>query len=162
MRTVEVMQIIIHTHRIYSPSADDMIAIYCEECTTFAPATIAPVITANVKRNPNPNPKPNLNHYPTPNQKPNYPHSSSLLSEISSPEQLSPEQNIGSPLRNGANRIAMIRKSKTRGRVNNLAAKGPYPDNSRHQDNSPPCRYWSWCVVLLVDNGLVGSCPSGE
>ena len=66
-----------------------------EECTTFAPATIAPVINANVKRkpNPNPNPKLNLNPYPTPNQKPNYYlHSNSLLSEISSPEQLSPEQ----------------------------------------------------------------------
>ena len=65
------------------------------ECTTFAPATIAPVINANVKRNPNPNPnpKPNLHPYPTPNQKPNhYPHSNSLLSEISSPEQLLPEQ----------------------------------------------------------------------
>ena len=31
------------------------------ECTTFAPATIVPVINANVKRNPNPNPNPNLN-----------------------------------------------------------------------------------------------------
>ena len=28
-----------------------------KECTTFAPATIAPVINPNVKRNPNPNPK---------------------------------------------------------------------------------------------------------
>ena len=67
------------------------------ECTTFAPATIAPVINANVKHNPNPNPNPNpkrnLNPYPTLNQKPNhYPHSNSLLSEISSPEQLLPEQ----------------------------------------------------------------------
>ena len=67
---------------------------YAIECTTFAPATIAPVINVNVKRNPNPNPnpnpKPNLNPYPTPNQKPNhYPHSNSLLSEISSPEQMS-------------------------------------------------------------------------
>ena len=26
-----------------------------------------------------------------------------------------------------------------------------------HQDNSPPCRYWSWWVVLLVGNG-----PGGE
>ena len=45
---------------------------------TFAPATIAPVINANVKRNPNPNPnpKPNLNPHPTPNQKSNhYPNS---------------------------------------------------------------------------------------
>ena len=56
------------------------------ECTTFAPATIAPVINANVKHNPNPKtiPKPNLNPYPTPNQKPNhYPYSNSLLPEIS-------------------------------------------------------------------------------
>ena len=71
------------------------------ECPTFAPATIAPVIDANVKRNPNPNPnpKPNLNPYHTLNQKPNhYPHSNSLLFEISSPEQLSPEVNVGSPL----------------------------------------------------------------
>ena len=48
------------------------------ECTTFAP-----IINANIKRNPNPNPspKPNLNPYPTQNQKPNhYPHSNSLLS----------------------------------------------------------------------------------
>ena len=73
---------------------DDSTTSYTE-CTTFAPATIALVINANVKRNPNPNPNPdpNLNPYPTPNQKPNhYPHSNSLLSEISSPEQLSPEQ----------------------------------------------------------------------
>ena len=28
------------------------------------------------------------------------------------------------------------------------------------RENSPPYRYWSWWVVLLVDNGLVGSCPS--
>ena len=60
------------------------------ECT-FAPATIAPMINANVKRNPNPNPNPYLNPYPTPNQKPNhYPHSNSL-SEISQ-EQLLLEQ----------------------------------------------------------------------
>ena len=52
----------------------------------FAPATIAPMINANIKLNPNPNP--NINPYPTPNQKPNhYPHSNSLLSEISSQEQ---------------------------------------------------------------------------
>ena len=37
------------------------------ECTTFAPATVAPKINANV--NPNPNPNPNLNPYLTPNQK---------------------------------------------------------------------------------------------
>ena len=38
------------------------------ECTTFAPATIAPVVNPNVKRNPNPKPySPNLNPYPTPN-----------------------------------------------------------------------------------------------
>ena len=55
------------------------------EGTTFAPATVAPVINANVKRNPNsnPNPNPNLKPYPTLNQKPNYyPHFNSLLSEI--------------------------------------------------------------------------------
>ena len=57
---------------------------------TFAPATIAPMVNANVKHNPNPNPNPNLNPYPTLNQKPNHnPHSNSLLSEQ---EQLSPEQ----------------------------------------------------------------------
>ena len=45
------------------------------ECTTFAPAPIAPVITAKVKHNPNPNHNPNFNPYPIPNQKPNhYPH----------------------------------------------------------------------------------------
>ena len=61
------------------------------DCTTFAPATIAPMINANVERNPNPNPY--LNPYPTPNQKPNHhPHSNFLLSEIPSQEQLSPEQ----------------------------------------------------------------------
>ena len=50
------------------------------ECMTFVPATIAPVINANVKRNPNPNPNPNLISYPTPSQTPNhYPHSNSLL-----------------------------------------------------------------------------------
>ena len=37
------------------------------ECTTFAPATIAPVVNPNVKRNPIPNPNPNPNPYPTPN-----------------------------------------------------------------------------------------------
>ena len=59
------------------------------ECTTFAPATIATV----VKHNPNPNHNPTLNPYPTPNQKPNHHlQSNSLLSEISSQEQLSPEQ----------------------------------------------------------------------
>ena len=80
-----------------------------KECTTFAPATIAPMINANVKHNPNPNPNlnpnpnpilnpnPNPNHnlnpYPTLNQKPNhYPHSHSLLSEISSQEQMSDHQ----------------------------------------------------------------------
>ena len=58
---------------------------FIRECTTnFAPATIAPVINANVKRTSNPNPNPNLNPYPTPNQKANhYPHSNSLLPEIS-------------------------------------------------------------------------------
>ena len=32
-----------------------------KECTTFAPVTIAPMINANVKRNPSPNPNLNLN-----------------------------------------------------------------------------------------------------
>ena len=38
------------------------------ECPTFAPATIAPMVNANVKHNPNPNPNPdpNLNHHPIP------------------------------------------------------------------------------------------------
>ena len=66
----------------------------------FAPATIAPVVNPNVKRNrnpdpnPNPNPNPNLIPYTIPRtKKPNHhPHSYSLLSEISSQEQLSPEQ----------------------------------------------------------------------
>ena len=68
---------------------------WCGECTTFAPATIAPVINTNVKHNsnPNPNPNPNLNSYPSPNPKPNhYPHSNSLLPKISWQGQLSPEQ----------------------------------------------------------------------
>ena len=64
-----------------------------QECPTFAPATIAPAVHPNVEHNPNPNPNPNLNTYPTPNLKPNHhPHSNSLLSEISSQEQLSPAQ----------------------------------------------------------------------
>ena len=51
------------------------------------------MINTNIKRNPNPNPNPNLNPYPTPKQKPNhYPHSYSLLSEISSQEQMSDQQ----------------------------------------------------------------------
>ena len=77
------------------PRYNEVLGTMKIECMTFAPATIAPVINVNVKPNPNPNPnpKPNLNPYPTPNQKSNhYPHSKSLLSEISSPEQLSPEQ----------------------------------------------------------------------
>ena len=47
----------------------------------------------NHNPNPNPNPNPNLNPYPTLNQIPNhYPHSYSMLLEISSQEQLTPEQ----------------------------------------------------------------------
>ena len=67
--------------------------LICCPCPTLKLiTTFAPVINVNVKRNPNPNPKPNLKPYPTLNQKPNhYPHSNSLLSEISSPEQMSPE-----------------------------------------------------------------------
>ena len=62
-------------------------------CTTFALATIAPMVNANVKHNPNPNLIPNPNPYPTLNLKPNhYPRSNSLLLEISSQEQLSLEQ----------------------------------------------------------------------
>ena len=61
------------------------------ECTTFAPATIA-MVNANVKHNLNSNPNPNLNPYPILIQKYHYPHSNSLLLEISSQEQLSPEQ----------------------------------------------------------------------
>ena len=61
------------------------------KCTTFAPTTIAPMINANVKYNPNS--KPIMNPYLTSNQKSNYyPHSNSLLSEISLQEQLSLEQ----------------------------------------------------------------------
>ena len=67
------------------------------ECT-FAPATIAPMVNANVKHNPNPNPHPNLNPYPTLIQKPNHnPYCNSLLSEISSQEQLSPKQMLDHP-----------------------------------------------------------------
>ena len=65
------------------------------KCTTFAPVTVAPMVNANVKHNTNinPNSNPNLIPYPTLNQKPNhYPQSNSLLSEISSQEQLSPKQ----------------------------------------------------------------------
>ena len=43
------------------------------ECTTFAPATVAPMINTNVQLHPKPNkpkPNPNRNPYPTPNQKP--------------------------------------------------------------------------------------------
>ena len=43
------------------------------EYTTFAPATIAPMVNANVKHNPNPNPNPNLNPYPTLNHRSNNP-----------------------------------------------------------------------------------------
>ena len=39
---------------------------YNTECTTFAPATIAPVVNPNVKHNPNPNPNPNPNHQSLP------------------------------------------------------------------------------------------------
>ena len=69
-----------------------------KECTTFAPATIAPRVNANVKHNPTPNPipnpNPNLNPYPTLNwsKTQSLPHFNSLLLEISSQEQLSPEQ----------------------------------------------------------------------
>ena len=35
------------------------------ECTTFAPATIVPMVNANVKHNSNPNSSPNLNPDPT-------------------------------------------------------------------------------------------------
>ena len=34
---------------------------------TFAPVTIASMINADIKHNPNPNPIPNLDPYPTPN-----------------------------------------------------------------------------------------------
>ena len=55
------------------------------------------MISANVYLNPNPNP--NLTPYPTPNQKPNhYPHSNSLLSDITSMEQLLPEQMLEHPI----------------------------------------------------------------
>ena len=61
----------------------------CDKCSKM--------VNVNVKHNPNPNPIPNpyhnLNPYPSLNQKPNhYPHSNSLLLEISSQEQLPPEQ----------------------------------------------------------------------
>ena len=50
-------------------------------------------INANVKHYPKPNHTPEVNPYPTPNQKPNhYRNSNSLLSDISSQEQLSREQ----------------------------------------------------------------------
>ena len=66
-------------------------------CTTFDPATIATMANANVKHNPNPNPS--LHPYPTLKQKPNhYPHSKSMLLEISSQEQLSPEEMSDHPL----------------------------------------------------------------
>ena len=64
-----------------------------KECTSFVPATTAPMINTNVKGNSNPNPNPNLNPCPTLNQTPyHHPHSNSLLSEISSQEQFLPEQ----------------------------------------------------------------------
>ena len=57
------------------------------------------MINASFKRNPNPNPNPNLNPQPTPNQTSyHYPHSNSLLSEISSEEQIIVAgANVGSP-----------------------------------------------------------------
>ena len=59
------------------------LSIYLSECMTFAPATIAPVTSANVKPNPNPNRNPNP--YTTLSQKANdNPRSYSLLPEISS------------------------------------------------------------------------------
>ena len=62
------------------------------ECTTFAPATIAPVVNPNVKHNPNPNPNPNPNlNLTLPRTKnPNTNLTlNSLLSEISSQKQMS-------------------------------------------------------------------------
>ena len=76
---------------------------------TFAPATIAPMVNANVKHNPNPNPNPNLNPYPILNPNPNhYPHSNSLLLEISSQEQLSQEQMLDHHKKNTQNLIIII------------------------------------------------------
>ena len=62
------------------------------ECWIFAPATIAPMINANVKRNSNPNPNPTLNPYPLHQKTIITLTLNSLLSEISLQEQLSPEQ----------------------------------------------------------------------
>ena len=66
------------------------------ECPTFAPATIiAPAVNPNVERKPNPNPNLILILILTlpRTKKPNHhPYSNSLLSEISSQEQLSLEQ----------------------------------------------------------------------
>ena len=84
-----------HTHTHHTHMLTHQTHTPWLECTTFAPATIliAAMINANVKHNPNPNPNPNLNPYPTLKHKPNhYPHSTSLSLEISSQEQLSPEQ----------------------------------------------------------------------
>ena len=86
-----------------------MIQIIITQCPTFAPVTIAPTVNPNVERNPNPNPNPytlvlililtlsqtlTLPLLSIPNQKPpkrltHHPHSNSLLSELSSQEQLS-------------------------------------------------------------------------
>ena len=66
-----------------------------KECMTFAPATIAPMVNANVKHNPNPNP--NLNPYNTLNQKPNhYPHSNSVVGDIFAGAIVT-GANVGSP-----------------------------------------------------------------
>ena len=65
--------------------------------------TIATVTNANIK----PNPNPNSNPYTTVNQKPNdNPRSNFLSLEISSQEQLSPEQDVGSPDKRNANGIS--------------------------------------------------------
>ena len=63
-------------------------------CDGTGTGTIAPMISANVKCNPNPNPNPNLNPYPTLNKNPIITLTLTLCcpEEISSQDQLSPEQ----------------------------------------------------------------------
>ena len=62
------------------------------KCTTFAPATIVPMINVNSQRNPNPTPKLNPNLNPLTTKNPNQYHHCKLLLEISSQEQMLAEQ----------------------------------------------------------------------
>ena len=105
---------------------------------------------SNVKRNPNPNPKPkpNINPYPTPNHKPNhYPHSNSFLSEISSLEQLSPEQ-----MSDHRTLIMTIKKMA----LYSASQNKQNPETKGCCDQVPGCMtiiiYISWIMINLLSN----------